>query len=242
MIEFRKPWRICPSCHQFYQNNLAIDIVTEFVLFVRGQYPDDTQRQVESLYSKLNTLMGMLKRLQPVQKKEAEDTANLLLSLIDRMKNDASLLPMRYSLFASDTYNALGGIALNEGTEESARRAVTHFENQLEVIEAIGDVEGTAIAKANIAIAKSKYEGGNNEEAVLKASQKLYELRVAEHGKGNVLTIDAGRDYAIYLRKANRGDEARELLTMLLTTSKQVLGPHHNTTKDIESMLQRANR
>jgi hypothetical protein len=28
----------------------------------------------------------------------------------------------------------------------------------------------------------------------------------------------------------------------LLATSKQVLGPHHNFTKIIESMLQRANK
>jgi hypothetical protein len=182
--------------------------------------------------------MGMLKRLQPVQKKEAEDTANLLLSFIDRMKTEVSSLPMRYSQFEADAYNALGGIALKEGTEESARRAVAHFEKALEINKAIGNDKGIANAKRNIPYAKSKYESVNNDDELLQASQELYELRVAKLGEEHEYTIIAGKDYAIYLRKANCGDEARELLTKLLTTSKQVLGPHHNTTKDIESKLQ----
>jgi hypothetical protein len=55
------------------------------------------------------------------------------------MKRDESPLPIRYSQLAADAYNALGFIALNEGTEESARRAVIHFENQQKVYELIRD-------------------------------------------------------------------------------------------------------
>jgi hypothetical protein len=49
MNEFRNPWVVCPSCHQEYQNELAVDIATAFVSFVREKYPDDTQKQVEAL-------------------------------------------------------------------------------------------------------------------------------------------------------------------------------------------------
>jgi hypothetical protein len=42
-----------------------------------------------------------------------------------------------------------------------------------------------------------------------------------------------GRNYAI--DHVKRGDEARKFLTKLLITSKQVLGPHHNTTKEKET-------
>jgi hypothetical protein len=237
-IEFRKLWRDCPSCHQKYQNELGIDIANKLVSFVRRQYPDNTQRQVESLHLKMSALMKMFERLQPVQKREAGVTADVLLSLIDRIKGEVSPLPMRYSQFESTAYNAHGRIALDEGTEESARRAVTHFENQLEVNEAIGDAEGIAIAKANIAYAKSKYERGNNNEEVLKTSLEFYKLRVAEFGEQHELTIDAGVQYATVLLNANRWGEARELLTKLLATSMRVLGPHHNTTKDIESKLE----
>ena len=96
-IEFSKAWRDCPSCHQEYQNELRLDIASKFVSFVRRQYPQNTRRQVESLYSKLNALDSMFERLQPVLKREVGVTANVLLSLIDRMKGDASPLPTRYS-------------------------------------------------------------------------------------------------------------------------------------------------
>jgi hypothetical protein len=236
MNQFSNQWRLCPGCHQKYQNELAVDIANKFVIFVRTQYPDDTQMQVEALYVKSCALMDMLDRLQPVQKIEAGFTINELLSMIDRMKANA-LLSRRYSQMEAKAYGAHGRLAFNEGTEESVRRAVTHFEDQLEVFEAIGVDDGIATAKQNIAIAKSKYKGGSNEE-VLKTLQELYELCVAKHGEEDEYTILAGKDYAICLQKANRGDEARELLTKLLATSKQILGSHHNTTKKIESKLE----
>jgi hypothetical protein len=183
--------------------------------------------------------MDMLNRLQPEQKREAGVTANVILSLIDRMKTEVSPLSRRYSEFEASAYNSHGEMVLDEGTDESARRAVVHFEKCLKVREAIGDNEGAATAKCNIALAKSKYEDGNKNEELMKAHQELYELRIAEYGEENEYTIDAGNDYAIYLRQANRCGEAREFLTKLLATSKQILGPHHNTTKKVESALEK---
>jgi hypothetical protein len=180
--------------------------------------------------------MNMFDRLQPVQKREVGVTANVILSLIDRMRVVAPL-PYRFFQMEGTAYSVHGRIAFIEGTEESLRRSVVHFENQLEVSETIGYARGVATAKANIAYAKSMYEGGNNSEELLKASQELYELRVAEFGEENEYTIDAGTDYAIYLQKANHETEARELLMKLLATSKQVFGSDHNITKSIEKEL-----
>ena len=118
---------------------------------------------------------------------------------------------------------------------------MVHFENSLQVFKAIGNARGVATTKQNIALAKSKYEYGRHDEELLRASQNVYELRIAEIGEGHEYTIHAGRNYAINLRKANRKTEARELLTKLLATSKQVFGPHHKTTKDVESMLESFN-
>jgi tetratricopeptide (TPR) repeat protein len=235
MNEFRKPWRECPGCHQYYQNELAVDIARKFVLFVRRQYPHgDTQKQVESLHLKLRALNSMFERLQPVETREAEVTANVLLSLIDRMKGELSLLPRRYSEFQADAYNVHGRLAFAEGTENSTRRAVAYFEKYLAVYEAIGNDEGIASAKGNIAAAKAIYEGY---EDLLKTSRELYDLRVATYGEGNESTIDSGLKHANVLRDANRWGEAMDLLTKLLATSKQVLGHHHKITKDIESKL-----
>ena len=236
MKSFINPWEFCPSCHQKYQNELRIDIASEFVSFVRRQYPRDTQSQVESLFVKVCAFDSILNMFKPVQKREFGVTANVLLSLIDRMKIDASPLPLRYSQMEAYTYNIHGRIALDEGTVESARGAVVHFEKHLKLCEAIGDAGGTAMAKTSIAHAKSKYKDGNNEEE-LKASQEMYELRIAKFGEGHEDTIRAGKNYAIALLKVDFGEEARELLMKLLATSKQVFGSDHNITKSVESML-----
>jgi hypothetical protein len=53
---------------------------------------------------------------------------------------------------------------------------VAHFENQLEVSKTIGNAGRFAAAKANKAIARSKYEGGRNNEELLKANQELYDV------------------------------------------------------------------
>jgi hypothetical protein len=142
-------------------------------------------------------------------------TANVLLFLIDRMKGDASL-SRRYSQMEAKAYNAHGHIALDEGTEESARRAVVHFEMDLKVCKVTGDTDGIAAAKSNIARARSKYESDKNNHELLKTSRELYELRVAKHGKEHENTIDAGKIYALRLRNADRREEARELLMKLL--------------------------
>jgi hypothetical protein len=49
---------------------------------------------------------------------------------------------------------------------------VAHFENCVKAYEAAGDDDGIAATISNIAYAKSKYEGGNNEE-VLKTFQAV---------------------------------------------------------------------
>lgn len=91
----------------------------------------------------------------------------------------------------------------------------------MKVNKAICNIDGIATAKPNIE--------GNDSEELLKMSLELYESRVAEFGEEKEYTILAGKKSAIELQRVNRGEEARELLLKLLTTSKQVLGPHHNT-------------
>jgi tetratricopeptide (TPR) repeat protein len=189
---------------------------------------------VEALNLKLYALMKMFEGLQPEQKREAGVTANVMLSLIDRVKGDVSSLPMRYSQMEANAYNFHGWIAINEGTEESARRAEAYIEKSIKVCEAISEDQGIVFAKSNIADAKSKYVGGNNNEELLKTYRELFELRVAKFGEENEYTIIFGKNYADILQKSDRREEARELLTKLLATSKQVLGPDHKTTEEVK--------
>ena len=71
MIEFVDPWRLCPNCHQEYQNELAVDVATKFVSFVRVTYPRDTRMQVEALYLKLVALMDICTRVATCAKERS---------------------------------------------------------------------------------------------------------------------------------------------------------------------------
>lgn len=83
---------------------------------------------------------------------------------------------------------------------------MTHFENKLEVYEAINNIEGIATGRSNIAIATLRIEGGNiTEEMVLKDSRDLYELLISEYGEEIENTIDMGRILAGELQDANLG-------------------------------------
>ena len=103
------------------------------------------------------------------------------------MKRDESPLPIRYSQRAADAYNALDFIALNEGTEESARRAVIHFENQQKVYELIRDGEGIATAKCSRSLLKTTY---------MKEFVQVYKRRPE---KDNICGIRFTHAYALWL-------------------------------------------
>jgi hypothetical protein len=139
MIEFIEPWREDMSymSSKIPQNELGIDIATvlrpNLCRMSEGSIHVIRKSRWRLFIWKLHALNSMLHRLQPVQKRESGVTANVLLSLIDRMREEVSPLPMRYSWVEANAYGFHGRIALEDGTEESARRAVAHFENQLEV-------------------------------------------------------------------------------------------------------------
>lgn len=63
--EFIKPWKHCSGCHQLYQNELVVDLATEFVSFVEENYPDDQEKHLAALQRKLAALRNMVERLQP---------------------------------------------------------------------------------------------------------------------------------------------------------------------------------
>jgi hypothetical protein len=239
-----KPWKECPNCHQEYKNDLRLDIANAFASFVRRQYPENTPLQVDALYLKLYHLMSEFEYIQLlVQKREASVTASVILSLIDRMKKVTPRLSTRYSRFEASACSALGYIAFEEGTEESARRAVVYFEKAQKLFGAIGDFDGVTNAKLNLARVKSlQHKGGSTDEELIQVFQDSYALRVTLCGEQHELSIHAGTNYAIALHQAHRAKEACDLFTKMLVISKQVLGHHHNLTKDIESAFESAIR
>lgn len=192
--QFRKPWEVCSSCNQSYTNELAVDLATEFVTFVKEIYPRDQLRNLEARVLRLESIQNMASRLQPKQRKVAKQIGRNILMLTKQIKLTQPSLSTRCLLAEAVTYNSLGRIALVDKTEESSRVAVISFEKCRAANKAIGNENGVALAETYIAIAKSKYEGGGSEyqEVVLDKIQKVYEQRLEKFGESNHFTLIAG--------------------------------------------------
>ena len=239
--EFRKPWAVCPNCHQHYQNAMSVDVANEFVSFVQKEHPNNKQKQVEALELKLSSLC---KSLKPFQVDEAREVATRLLILIGQMKVETLMLPTRYMQAEAFTYYNLGMIAHNVKKEESYQEALAHFNKCLELSTAINFIELIAIAKYIISLARSRLEreeSKQNEEEQVKICQDLYVMRVTRHGEEHAGAIKSGMMLAVAFWNANRRIEAKRLLTGLVAVSERVNGPQNGTTKRAKSLLQEVN-
>jgi gamma-glutamyl phosphate reductase len=57
LVELRKPWNKCPNCHQYYPNELAVDLANKFVLNVKEQYPHNLVKQADTLIVKQRAII-----------------------------------------------------------------------------------------------------------------------------------------------------------------------------------------
>ncbi len=92
----------------------------------------------------------------------------------------------------------------------------------------------------NISISKSKHNLFHVTDHVerLKQLQTIYDIDINLYGDVSKCTIKFGMNLAISLWHTKCRIKAKILMTKLASTSKQVLGPEHNTTKLVEPILQ----
>ena len=244
-VDFEERWHCCPNCKQGYQNELYLELATEFVTFAQEEYPDEQETQLTSLSFKLDALHSVSDRLQLKQvKKAAKHVANKLLSIIRRIKREDFSRLQEMQEMEAEVYNCLGGIAFEEGTKEGAKEAMEYYEKSRDMSRAAGWTEGLLTAESNLLNTKFEYKENNEEEdwgtleeEKLKLSRKRFEHCVKEHGEEDMVTTEAGVNLAIDLYNSDHTIEAERLLTNLVATSKRVHGPHHHTTKWAESEL-----
>lgn len=138
--KFAEQWHKCPNCKQDYQNELSVELVSEFASFVAERYPDDQVKTITVLDRKLFCLLD-LARQQPVKREEAKQIANKILSIIEQVKNadPTRLLVAPEWIVRSEagTYNLLGSFAMMEGimegTTEGEKIAIEYFEKCQEI-------------------------------------------------------------------------------------------------------------
>ena len=232
-----RSWEFCPNCTFWYQNELAVDIATEFVSFVEGKYPGDQGKYIEALVRNLEAIQHMVgDHQQPKQAEDAKEIANKIISVSEQMKAIDPTLPRHIQQIVADAYSHLGSISFLSG-KEGAKSAVENYEKARVISDLIDDAEGVLTAESNIAMAKSEYEGRNGEDE-LKRCRSLYEHDVKmdeKHEKDSTMT--SGWNLAIILKESSHSIEAERLLTKLAAISKQNHGPDHRISKKVEKEL-----
>ena len=114
-------------------------------------------------------------------------------------------------------------------------------EKLLELCKANGNSRGIRRCESNIANVQLAIGEERSNCSKLKAlirDKADYELCIAKHGSEHSDSIFAGVDVAIVLASLHRRIEAERLIRKLVPLSRRVLGPHHETTKRAESVLE----
>ena len=106
-----KPWLVCLTCKQPYQNELAVDLANAFASFVQTKCPGDQRAQLRTLPLKLDALQNM------GAMEEAKEICNETLSMVDQMKMQDNSQPRGVLKIEAGAYNILGRIAFEGGTE-----------------------------------------------------------------------------------------------------------------------------
>ena len=167
---------------------------------------------------------------------QAKQIAEEMLSIVKQYLNKSENRVKKDILtFGVSAMEILGNIALKEGTEESVKQAVKHFEMALHLIStfSLNGHYDTSGIKNIMAVAKSRYEKVNPEEKLIHA-RELYENRVKKYGQEDINTIRSGIVLARSLKYTRHGIEAERLVKKLIAVSKRVHGPDHAITKRAE--------
>ena len=237
-------WKICCNCNQYYQNDLAFDLATEFEKFMYAKYPGDPALQLEAMNLKIVVIFVSKLFMTKEQRNVAKKIAKKMIATFNRIPfpTDPSLHILSY------TYNALGEVYLSEGTKESAEIAVEYFEKDLEVSKQVGDAVSIDTAKQNIVRGKAFYEGGNmfinsnrslqEHTSSLEAHRKEYNAYNKEIQAGALgpAPINAATNFGYALLNALHTIEAQRVLAELQSLSTRVHGADHASTKQIEKV------
>jgi len=230
MDDFFKPWDICPNCKQRYRNKIAIDLATAFLAFTQSNYPEHKSIHLKALNMKLDALA------KSGQLEDTKKVANKILSIVRRLKMNHSSLPKRDLYVEARAHDQLGIIHLNEGTKESAKSGMKHFEICRDILKSAGNNYGVAATEAKLA----QLGVSNNEvteEEKMEKFREAYKQALEHKGEESYHTIHVGINMARSLHNAHCAIEAERLLSKIARVSKQVLGSNHTSTQLAESLL-----
>ena len=240
-----KAWTECRNCRHRFQKDLGLDMANECVTFIDTAHPESRYLRIQSLSNKLRAFAQMAKSpvclgdytslLSPELRNEGREIGRNLQSMFD-------LEPGLRRCFEESTLNRLGIIVFDGETKESAKEAIMHYEKLLELYKANDDSMGihhceSSIHGVQLRSGVKDYCRSDMLKELIR-SKVDYESCIAKHGLEHADTIFAGVGVASGLSELYHSIEAERLIRMLIPLSRRVLGPHHDTTKRAESVLE----
>ena len=231
--KFSQPWMKCTHCRQSYQNELAVELASNFKAFAMRQYPNNQMLHLEAMYQRLRTLVR-------ANNEEAEEAASQIISLVEHLRSDLNTsIPKRAKSIEAGTYNDIGLFALEKGTQVSANAALVLLRRSRDLCIEIGNVECRLYAEANISRAKAMCDRdfSFNINDRLKQCVELYKVSSRSKGEEAPTTIRIGLDIAEILHETNQRIRAERMVTQLAISSRRVHGPDHNVTREADILL-----
>ena len=164
LLAFSTPWEECNNCHQPFQNQVALDLSSDFVSFAKEAYgyPGNSKwdklKAMTGLRLKIDTLLLVLCSNSPREDKgtlkvECEMLIKKLLSMVDQTKKDMNMsgwlhMPptsdeyLHYKFFCGNFeaagYRHFGLLASLDQTEATCRISIKYFQKARTIYNLLG--------------------------------------------------------------------------------------------------------
>jgi len=226
------PFKTCPNCHQYYMNDLSIDMAKKYIDFVQKTYPHNHTLILSAHVGRLESLTTKIQSRSPSQTKEAEQVANSILHKVREMK--LKRIPVTHSdhVYEAYAYEILGCMTWedSDGDKGKLQEVLGYLEKSLDVSKANKFPNGCIRVRGFIEDVKSEINECDSEESLV-CQKQIYEQTSKEFGETSQNAIQTGLKYASTLKRLHQGVKSELLVYKLNDISYRNHGPDHRITK-----------
>ncbi|KAL7547715.1 hypothetical protein ACHAWF_010993, partial [Thalassiosira exigua] len=243
--KFCRAWSVCPNCRQSYERDLARSMAEECAKYVEAKHPGDHRFEAHAIHVRMRL------DVRTSSKESHIRDAKRLIALVEMEKEEVrkssageATTAEAFKHFELTAYDLLGLFAEHEGTKQSLREAVGHYEKCRDVYRSMGLEADVKHAEANIARARAKCgrSGGRGaaswaEEDDLDDRRKFHEEAVEEFGGSTRVAMVSLLRLAEGLIRAHCRVEAMRALEGLVVEARRKDGDGHPFTREVEECL-----
>jgi len=254
MSSFIEPWQTCDNCKQYFQGQLAAELIAEFVSFTEANYAHSGNSMWDKMKIMASRRLEIIEYANKLDHDRSEELVECkilvekLLAMVDQTKKCLKMngwihMPKTsteyqyYKMLCGDYeafgYDVLGKIARLR-TEEGINTMITHWKKARAVYNLVGNIDEAEHIDTKIALFTTDAAG----ISIVQNLKNSYDRHLSSKGISSEETIRVGLSYANTLWNTNCSIEAGRLVTKLDTVSRRVNGPDHNMTIKADEVLE----